>query len=79
MFDMKPDPGQLCENCGTHPGTVCYVGDGGTMGFIHGAFAWWCKCCTLKAQIKHCEEAAERLPELRKELETACRTQPASV
>ncbi len=56
----------LCTNCLKHKHNgIPWVGDGGVMGFVHGAYTYWCDCCVLKEQIKHAEEQVKRLRELR--------------
>lgn len=53
-----------CPSCNERPATGIWVGDGGVMAYFHGAYTYWCEPCMLTAQIEHCKEAAERLPEL---------------
>lgn len=55
-----------CANCGKREGTIQYVGDSGALGLVHGFFELWCEACVLDLQIKHAEERANALPELRK-------------
>lgn len=58
----------ICDNCGKREGTIKWVGDGGVMDLVHGAYSMWCEVCTLKEQIKHAEERAAALPEMRARL-----------
>jgi hypothetical protein len=61
-------PRGICQNCNEKPATQTWVGEGGTFGLVHGQYQFWCELCCVKAQIKHAEEAAARLPELREKL-----------
>lgn len=65
--DEKPD-GRMCDKCGKRPATERWVGEGGTIGYVHGAYAWWCLRCCLVAQIEYAEGCAVRLPDLRRKL-----------
>ncbi len=63
-----------CNNCKKHKGTEIWIGDGGMMGYVHGAYSNWCKCCTLKAQIRHIKKISKNLEKLAKELaEVKCK------
>lgn len=57
-----------CANCKKHKATERWLGEGNMMDFVHGNYEWWCKCCCLKAQIKHTKERARALKGLLKEL-----------
>ncbi len=59
----------ICANCHKHEATENWVGQGSMLDFIHGSYSRWCKCCCLKAQIKHCRQAARRLNGLLTKLE----------
>ena len=65
-----PDDG-LCRSCRRREATVNWVGDGGVMAYVHGAYQRWCNVCAVRAQIAHAEEAAASLPALRAELAAA--------
>jgi hypothetical protein len=58
----------ICDNCGEREGTQKWVGDGGAIALVHGSYSMWCKVCVLKEQIKHAEEWAAALPEMRARL-----------
>ena len=66
----------LCQKCHEHPASTPWVGEDGTLAFAHGMVAFWCKCCTIGAQLDHARKMAERIPGLEEELTTACRGQP---
>lgn len=68
-----PEADGLCGNCHERQGTEPWVGEGGTLAYVHGMFSMWCKRCTLKAQIEHSEACAARLPALREQLEQELR------
>jgi hypothetical protein len=57
-----------CENCGERPGTRKWLGEGGAVDLVHGFYSMWCEVCVLKEQIKHAEERAAALPEMRARL-----------
>lgn len=58
----------ICQSCGKRPATMNWVGDGGTMAFIHGMYQRWCDHCALRAQIAHAQKMADLLPELQAKL-----------
>jgi len=64
--------GEKCARCQQHSATVVFSSEGGALAVAHGDFAYWCGCCLVKEQIRHCEEAAARLAGLRAELRGAC-------
>lgn len=64
----------ICQNCGENEATQRWVGEGGVLGLIHGAYEHWCEVCVLTAQIDHAEERAALLPELRARLASATTT-----
>jgi len=64
--------GQPCQNCGKRPATGEWVGDGGTLGYVHGMYAWWCDLCMVNAQIEYAEKIAAKLPGLRARREELC-------
>ena len=59
----------ICLNCKKHKATERFSESGGALDFVHGFYEMWCKCCCLKAQIKHARERARALKGLKKELE----------
>jgi hypothetical protein len=59
----------LCQNCGKRPATENWVGEGGTLAYVHGHYQRWCERCCIEAQLDNARKAAERIPELEKRLE----------
>jgi len=59
---------RVCANCKIRPGTETWVGEGGTLGLVHGFSAQWCLRCCLEAQIEYCQKAADRLLSLKEML-----------
>lgn len=55
----------ICANCGKRPGTIRW---GAELSLSHGWVQMWCERCAVEAQIKHAEERAAALPELRTRL-----------
>lgn len=53
-----------CVNCKAAPATENWC-PGGSLGWSHGLVYAWCKRCVLTEQIKHCQEMADALPELK--------------
>lgn len=72
-WDSDVPEGAVCENCGDHPAAPGIYAPGGIMDANHGHFKVWCDCCILREAVKEAEESAARLPELRSQLEAACR------
>jgi len=66
-FRKTPRP---CENCGRHEATVLWAGEGGMLAISHGHVSPWCRCCTLRAQVRHLRKAAARLPRVERSLGT---------
>mgnify|MGYP001564868610 CR=1 FL=1 len=58
----------LCANCNKHKGTETWVGSGGIMDWVHGNYSMWCRCCILKAQLKHAKERAKEILKLENKL-----------
>jgi hypothetical protein len=58
-----------CRNCGVREASTWWVGDSGTLGFVHGMGQPWCERCCVEKQIEHAEEVAKKLPKLRLDLE----------
>jgi hypothetical protein len=52
-----------CPNCGKRPGTLEWVGEGGTLAFVHGMSQLWCEICCLKTQLIHFRAMASKIPE----------------
>jgi hypothetical protein len=52
-----------CANCGEREGTEKWTES--SVALAHGMYVMWCEPCVLKGQIKHAEERAAALPELR--------------
>lgn len=66
--------GRICDNCGKHPATTRWVENGSVLEWTHGFYAWWCSCCSLKAQLKHARAQARRVERLEVQLKIAKRT-----
>jgi hypothetical protein len=62
-------PKGLCRNCSVRQASTWWVGDGGTLAFVHGMGQPWCEPCCNGEQIKFAEEAVARLPKLRLDAE----------
>jgi hypothetical protein len=58
----------VCENCGKRKATQTWVGEGGTLAWVHGGGSDWCEYCCIEAQLKYAEEAAAKIPELKEKL-----------
>jgi len=64
-----PDPipaGVRCANCGEPRAVGWWTGDGDAFAALHGQAVPWCRLCILSAQLRHAEQAAARVPELRR-------------
>ena len=70
MFDnyLRPSKSSTCQHCHKRKATIQWVGTGGMMDALHGAFEMWCKRCVLVAQIAYAEEHKFDLENLKKEL-----------
>ena len=68
----KPKVEGNCTNCNTHKATSFWGGEGG-VAFSHGMYTVWCDCCMLNARIKYVQKAAASLPQLKLDLEKACK------
>lgn len=67
-MDDKPE-NHTCENCGKHRASGWWIGDGGTLAVSRFYMqAAWCKCCSLKEQVKHAHKMARKLASLEKKL-----------
>lgn len=58
-----------CQNCGAREATTWWVGDGGTLAFVHGFGRPWCEPCCFAKQLEHAEEQARSIPEIRLRIE----------
>jgi hypothetical protein len=65
---LEPVDPIMCENCGKRKATQIWVGEGGTLSFVHGGGQNWCERCCVETQLKHAEEVATRIPELKEKL-----------
>lgn len=68
FFDKELE-GKTCDNCKVRPATQWWCGDGGIMGFIHGARWPWCMICITEEQLKHARERAAEIPALEDKLQ----------
>ncbi len=66
MDDLHPKG--ICVHCNRRSATRWWTGDGGSLGFIHGAKQAWCMACCLIEQIAHAKVAVEKLPKMEAEL-----------
>lgn len=72
FWDPMP-PGTICEHCGLHPAVVRWMGEASVKDIAHGAsFGYWCKCCSLKEQIRLLRDRIAELPGLEMQLRDAC-------
>ena len=53
MVEVIEEPHGPCENCRAREATVLWVGDGGVLGWVHGAYECWCSICALEKQLAH--------------------------
>lgn len=56
----------ICQNCNKRPATTNWVGEGGTMAYVHGMYQRWCDYCATKEQLKYCKKMARAIPRLEK-------------
>ena len=61
--------GTKCASCRKHAATVRWYGDSSVMGWVHMDPAFWCECCTVKANIAYIEKLIANLPGLREKLD----------
>lgn len=66
---VRTEPYGTCRNCEKRPASGIWLGTGSVMDYIHGGGVPWCELCMVKEQLKHAEECAARVPELRARLE----------
>lgn len=57
---------RTCSNCGQRPGVVIW--SEGSVAFVHGAYAMWCKICAITAQLEHAMARAAAIPVLKEKL-----------
>ena len=57
-----------CQHCKQREATVKWVGEGGTIAFVHGCYENWCEVCALEAQLAHAKERAAEIPEMERQL-----------
>ena len=66
-----------CAKCGNHKATTHWVGDGGSLALVHGAYEFWCGCCCLKAKLEYAKERAAAVPDIERQLaEVRCEEIP---
>ena len=66
---FKIPEGTICQVCNEYPAETVYSES--TIAAVHGCFAYYCRVCVLREQVKAAEEAAARLPMLRLDLQVA--------
>ena len=59
----------LCANCKIRPATLDWVGEGGTLAYVHGMSVRWCERCAVEAQLAYAEKLASEIPVLRARLQ----------
>jgi hypothetical protein len=67
-------PTGICRNCKEREATTWWIGEGGTLAYVHGMKSAWCELCAVNAQIDHVNEEMDRLDGLvrrKEELEDA--------
>lgn len=58
----------LCAKCQHRPGTEIWVGEGGTLAYVHGMYSRWCRRCVIEAQLEHAKTIAATIPALIRQL-----------
>ncbi len=72
IYGKRPDDA-VCELC-PHPATETVMAPGNDgIHFTSTAGSWLCAHCFLELSIEYAEKQAARLPELREQLERACK------
>ena len=66
-----PKPSGTCSNCHERPATEFWVGEGGSLAYVHGQYESWCKPCVLQAQLDYAKERAGAIPDLERKLTIA--------
>lgn len=59
---------QECVRCHRVAPLQIWVGEGGIMGYVHGAYQMWCERCIVEAQLEHALRADEGIPTLKARL-----------
>jgi hypothetical protein len=71
---IEDDPRHhTCTNCGKHPASTRWVGEGSTLDYLHGSYSWWCSCCAVGAQLAFARKLARRIPRLEREMKIETR------
>jgi hypothetical protein len=58
----------MCQNCGKQEATITWIGEGGSLAYVHGMGQEWCELCCVKEQLTYAAEQAARIPELKRRL-----------
>jgi len=58
----------LCANCNNREGTICWIGDGGALAYVHGMYSMWCELCATIANLDYAKKQANLIPELEKKI-----------
>ena len=58
----------MCAKCGSRPGNIQWVGEGGYLAFSHGMYAMWCLVCATEAQLEYAQRQAATVPGLEAKL-----------
>lgn len=69
LTDPLSGPSKQCQKCGQRQATQVWIGEGGTLAFVHGQYQLWCDLCVVQVQLEYARESAKRIPELEKKLE----------
>lgn len=56
-----PTPCGPCRQCFTRPATELWVGAGGSLAVISGAYQYFCKRCVLEKQLAYAREIAAQV------------------
>lgn len=64
---LMPSDG-LCQHCRVRRATLDWVGEGGTLGHVHGLYERWCEVCATTEQLAYAKRQAARVPELEAKL-----------
>lgn len=57
-----------CDNCGKKRKLTAWVGEGGMLDLVHGAYSMWCEECQWRAQLRYAEGLAKNIPSLKRKL-----------
>ena len=59
-----------CQHCHKRKATIKWVGEGGMLAFLHGAYEMWCNRCCDEAQLafakKHKDDYKKLLKKMKK-------------